>query len=70
MEKNNIEIQIENLKSQTVLLERLLKMNQQYENKYGLIENSENSEINVVKSYKYTDNKKNYSSIFYRRSIC
>lgn len=64
MEKNNIKIQIENLKTQTVLLEKLLKINQQYENKYGLIEKSE---INNVKS---PDNKKSYSSIFYRRSIC
>ena len=67
MEKNNIEIQIENLKTQTVLLEKLLKMNQQYENKYGPIEKSE---LNVVKNYKCPNNKNSYSSIFYRRSIC
>lgn len=66
MEKNNIEIQIDNLKAQTVLLEKLLKMNQQYENKYGPINDTD---IHVSKTNNISKNI-NFSSMLHRRSIC
>lgn len=69
MEKNNIQNQIDNLKTQTVLLEKLLKINTKYENTYGHI----TSEcVSNVKASDTLDNqeKNKYSSMFYRRIIC
>lgn len=63
MEKNNIEIQIENLKTQTVLLEKLLKMNKQYETKYGPIDQ------NIPKP-SIVPKKNNFASMYHRRTIC
>lgn len=65
MEKNNIQIQIENLKTQTLLLENLLKMNQQYENKYGPVEKTS---IDISKINK--NNQSKFSTMFHRRTIC
>lgn len=64
IEKHQLQLQIDNLKTQTKLLEKLFEINQEYENKYGPIRKSE--EIHT----KTSSTPYQKSAIFLRRSIC
>lgn len=67
IQKKQIETQIENLKTQTKLLEELLQMNKQYESLYGPIEI-----VNDNPAAKKTTSTSPYSNsaMLIRRSIC
>lgn len=63
IEKHQIQLQIDNLKTQTKLLEKLFEINKRYEQTYGPI--SKSDENHVTSSTPYQK-----SSFLLRRSIC